>query len=198
MREVLLKTYAALPAVRQNEVFRYAGGKGDADEKVRALIEECVALALPVLSYKVCFLTLSVSEFFKTFGECSLTKTRLDGCERALIFGASLGLGIDRLIARYAGTQTAKALLLQALGAERIERLCDEFCQDIARDYAAQGFSVGGRFSAGYGDFPLEKQTEFFALLDCGRKIGLTLNESLLMSPSKSVTAAVGMRKNRE
>ena len=31
-------------------------------------------------------------------------------------------------------------------------------------------------------------------MLDCPRKIGLTLNDSLLMSPTKSVTAIVGLR----
>jgi 5-methyltetrahydrofolate--homocysteine methyltransferase len=31
--------------------------------------------------------------------------------------------------------------------------------------------------------------------LDCNRKIGLTLNDSLLMSPSKSVTALIGVAK---
>ena len=36
-------------------------------------------------------------------------------------------------------------------------------------------------------------QKDIFKVLDCERKIGLTLNESLLMSPSKSVTAIVGI-----
>ena len=36
-------------------------------------------------------------------------------------------------------------------------------------------------------------QREIFAALDCPRKIGLTLNESMLMSPSKSVTAIIGV-----
>ncbi|MBQ7879735.1 MAG: Vitamin B12 dependent methionine synthase activation subunit, partial [Clostridia bacterium] len=40
---------------------------------------------------------------------------------------------------------------------------------------------------------PLQTQKEMFALLDCERKIGLTLTESLLMSPTKSVTAFVGL-----
>lgn len=49
------------------------------------------------------------------------------------------------------------------------------------------------RFSAGYGDLPLEVQKDIFRVLDCPRKIGLTLNDSLLMSPTKSVTAIVGI-----
>lgn len=49
------------------------------------------------------------------------------------------------------------------------------------------------RFSPGYGDLPLSAQREIFAVLDCGKRIGLMLNDSLLMSPSKSVTAFVGI-----
>jgi len=51
------------------------------------------------------------------------------------------------------------------------------------------------RFSAGYGDFPLETQGRFFAELDCARKIGLSLTDSFLMTPTKSVTAVVGLSK---
>ena len=40
---------------------------------------------------------------------------------------------------------------------------------------------------------PLEKQKDIFALLDCNRQIGISLNESLLMTPSKSVTAIFGI-----
>ena len=49
------------------------------------------------------------------------------------------------------------------------------------------------RFSPGYGDLPLSAQKNIFAVLDPERRIGLTLNSSLLMSPSKSVTAFVGL-----
>ena len=49
------------------------------------------------------------------------------------------------------------------------------------------------RFSPGYGDLPINMQKDIFAALDCPRKIGLSLNESLLMSPSKSVTAIIGV-----
>ncbi len=181
--------FSSLSSVDEREVFRYAGGKGEADGEVLTLLRECIAEAQPALSYKACFLALSVDEFFARFGKCRLTEARLQGCERAVIFAATLGLEMDRLIARYASVHTAKALLLQALGAERIEALCDRVCETLAAEYG----KIGVRFSAGYGDFPLSTQTEFFQLLNCNRALGLTLNESLMMSPSKSVTAAVGI-----
>ena len=118
-------------------------------------------------------------------------RKNLEGCERAVVFAATLGLDMDRLIAKYAGVKTAKALLFQAIGTERIEALCDVFCEDLQREYA----QVKQRFSAGYGDFSISAQKEIFTMLDCSRQIGLTLNDSLLMSPTKSVTAIVGVKK---
>ncbi|MBQ5601557.1 MAG: Vitamin B12 dependent methionine synthase activation subunit, partial [Clostridia bacterium] len=71
-----------------------------------------------------------------------------------------------------------------------IEALCDAFCADIKKEYNT---GLEPRFSPGYGDLPLSAQKNIFAVLDPERRIGLTLNSSLLMSPSKSVTAFVGL-----
>ena len=49
------------------------------------------------------------------------------------------------------------------------------------------------RFSPGYGDVSLEVQKDFFRLLPCQR-IGLTLMDTLIMSPEKSVTAFIGIK----
>ena len=49
------------------------------------------------------------------------------------------------------------------------------------------------RFSPGYGDFPLECQPGLFRLLGVQRNIGVTLTDSLLMLPTKSVTAVIGL-----
>ncbi|MCR5275107.1 MAG: Vitamin B12 dependent methionine synthase activation subunit, partial [Clostridiales bacterium] len=48
-------------------------------------------------------------------------------------------------------------------------------------------------FSPGYGDLPIEVQKEFLPLLDAERRLGITLSDSYLMSPSKSVTAIIGI-----
>ena len=54
------------------------------------------------------------------------------------------------------------------------------------------------RFSPGYGDFHLKHQKDMILLLDCPRKIGLTLTDSLLLAPSKSVTAVMGISKKNK
>ena len=88
--------------------------------------------------------------------------------------------------------------MLDALGAERIESLCETFCKELSLKSRAKGACVTPRFSPGYGDLPLTFQKEIFRVLDCPRQIGLSLNESLLMSPSKSVTAIMGIRRKYE
>ena len=61
----------------------------------------------------------------------------LQGCDKVILFAATVGLAPDRLIARYGRLSPTKALCMQAIGAERIESLCDAFCDELAADYAA-------------------------------------------------------------
>ena len=199
MNTVLVRTYCA-PAFDKKEVLRYAGVRGCAPE-LDTILQECMDEVESKLVYRVCYREFAVMHhdscldlgFVKT--ESVGLKKNLAGCESIVLFAATVGMEIDRLIARYATVSPTKSLLLQAIGAERIESLCDAFCREIGEEKAKIGLKTRPRFSAGYGDFPLEAQKEIFAVLDCPRKIGLTLNQSLLMSPSKSVTAIIGVGK---
>ena len=190
---VFVKNYVA-PLVDRREILRYAGCRGEADERTLALLEECLQEAESVCAYRVCYRVFDVKqndgvlEIGSIKTDSKALRSHLDSCEKAVVFAATLGLGLDRLITKYASVATAKAVMLQAIGAERIEALCDTFCADLKKEYK----NIKSRFSAGYGDFPLSAQRDIFEMLDCPRQIGLTLNDSLLMSPTKSVTAIVG------
>lgn len=191
-----------LPPVRCREVLRYAGAREETAE-LAALLEEALSETAAVNSGKVCWaeFPITVTDTGLDLGVC-ITQSKalqksLAGCDRVILFAATVGLTPDRLIARYSRLSPARALLMQAIGAERIEALCDAFCEKM-RQEAADGQGISHRFSPGYGDFPLETQRDIFRVLDCPRKIGLTLNDSLLMSPSKSVTAVFGIGPRTE
>lgn len=191
---VYTRRYAP-PPWRQGEILRYAGVRGEAPE-LAAPLEECLREAEGVLDYRIAYCKMDARaalDWLRT-PSADLQKN-LAGCDHVVLFAATVGIGIDRLIARYAPLSPTKALLFQAIGAERIESLCDTFQGEIAAEMVQSGRKTRPRFSPGYGDFPLEAQKDIFTLLDCPRRIGLTLNESLLMSPSKSVTAIIGARK---
>jgi hypothetical protein len=187
------------PPLSRGEIRRYMG-QPVRDAETDALLEECLARSLGVLTYRVCFAhcplaasgdTLSLG--FAEVQSADLAR-HLDGCASVLVFAATLGVGLDRLILRESRRSPAHALCLQAIGTERIEALADRFCADEA----ARLGPLRPRYSPGYGDLPLSFQTEIFRALDCPRRIGLTLTESLLMSPTKSVTAVVGVESGRD
>ena len=192
-----IRRYSApLPPVDEGEMLRYAACRAP-DEGVLALGRDAAAEGEKVLRPALCWreVPLTVRDAQVDLGFTAFDSEKLAaalrGCDRAVIFAATVGLELDRLIARYGRLSPAKGLMLQALGAERIEALCDSFCDYLAEQYAP--LTVRRRFSPGYGDLPLQNQRAFFDALQCHREIGLYLNESLLMSPTKSVTAIVGI-----
>ncbi|MBQ1965597.1 MAG: Vitamin B12 dependent methionine synthase activation subunit [Clostridia bacterium] len=173
------------PPVNRKEIFRYLNAR----EGLESLVEECLAELLPLLSYRVCSLDFpvickedQVDLSFAVTDSKALAKN-LAGCRTVTVFAATVGIAPDRLMARYQVLSPVKALCINAIATERIEALCDAFEQSQA--------PCRPRFSPGYGDLPLELQRELFAALD-PQCIGLTLNESCLMSPTKSVTAILG------
>lgn len=194
---IVSKTYPA-PPFCEREILRYAGCRS-ADDGVAALLDSCIREVRDKLSYRVCYgeFPVTVTGDSCDLGAFAVRSTRLAanlaGCSSALVFAATVGVEIDRLIAKYGRLSPSRALVLQAIGAERIEALCDAFCADVA-----DGRCPKPRFSPGYGDLPLTVQREVFAVLDCSKRIGLSLNDSLLMSPSKSVTAFVGLSCHKE
>lgn len=190
---VFVQGYDA-PKINVDEILRYAGARQGSDA-VNALLSECISEAEGVLQYSVCHCELPVSmdgDGLDLGGIKVVSddlKRCLVGCSRCVLFCATVGMGMDRLIARYNSLSPAKALIMEALGNERVESLCDELCRTLKAKYGC----VRPRFSPGYGDLPLKMQRDVFAVLDLNKRLGLTLSEGLIMAPSKSVTAIVGI-----
>ena len=123
-------------------------------------------------------------------------KKHLEGCGEILLFACTAGAETDRRIARAKLLSPAKGLLMHAIGAQQVEGGCDRLCARLAQQFPDR--QLTDRFSPGYGDLTLEMQRDVMAALDCGRTIGITLTDSLLMTPSKSVTAIIGMKVREE
>ena len=196
-----VRVYSLTPGeIDRREVLRYMGGR-EADGELTALMEACIEEARDAFSYRACAMETPISivgnriDFGFTAVESRDLAKSLAGCKSVLVLAATVGLGIDRLIARYSRVSPARALCMQAIGAERVEALCDALCAHVQ---AESGKSLRPRFSAGYGDLPLSLQNEIFEGLNCAKHIGLNLCDSLLMSLTKSVTAIVGIAGNEE
>ena len=122
-------------------------------------------------------------------------RKHLEGCGEILLFACTAGAETDRRIARAKLLSPARALLMHAIGAQQVEGACDRLCSRLAAQFPDR--QLTDRYSPGYGDLPLSIQRDVMEALDCGRTIGVTLTDSLLMTPSKSVTAIIGMKEKQ-
>ncbi len=189
-----------MPDPDRSEVYRYLGyGRSVPDEAVRDAVERCVAelsaAVRPCAVWEEYPLVTEGPDRIR-FGEKEIRSRHLGrnlaGCGRIAVLAATLGVGPDRLIARAAVSRVSGMVILQAASAAMIEAWCDRINEEIRAGAAAEGLSCRPRFSPGYGDFPLEFQRDLLGLLDASKRIGVTLTESYLMAPSKSVTAVIG------
>ena len=184
------------------EAARYLGYHGsDPDETVSALIRQCIdevnAAAVPK-SVHARF-PLEFSEEEGAFHVASLAlqsrslRRNLEGCGEVYLFAATLGVAVDTLIRRNALMDSAKGLVTQAAAAAVIEAYCDEENEKLKQEAAAEGLYLRPRYSPGYGDLSLDCQEDFLSLLKAQKTIGLTVTDSGLMVPMKSVTAIIGI-----
>lgn len=178
------------PLVDKKEILRYMGCKTP-DENILSILEECLTEAMPTFSYTVSYSVFPI-KYKKDISSDGLLK-HLSDSDEIIIFAATIGIGIDRLISKYSRISPTKAVVFQAIGTERIEALCDAFCDEMKKKYGC----ITNRFSPGYSDWDIKDQKLIISVTDATKNLGICLNDSFLMSPSKSVTAVVGI-KNTE
>ena len=190
-----------------SETARYLGYQKVSvpDEQTDALIKNAASALLEVIKpqavYEQFNLRVEYDEEAGT-GMVSFSDVRIPSkdlarnlreCNKVVIFASTLGAQCDQEIRRAQIKAPVKAAVLQATGAMYIEKCVDLLNEKIRIEFEEQGYKVRPRFSPGYGDVSLEVQKDFFRLLPCSR-IGLTLMDTLIMSPEKSVTAFIGIK----
>ena len=184
--------------IPRTEVFRYMGLNGsEPGGALAALTESCLSDFSRVARYLACYLVLPVRrtgggvDFGAFFAAGSSLSRHLEGCRRAIVFAATTGMAAELQRRRAAVVSPARALVLEAVGTAAVECFCDELGRRWAKEFA--GCPLRTRFSPGYGDLPLAVQKPLLRCLDSGRKAGITLTDSLLMIPQKSVSAIIGI-----
>ena len=181
--------------INKKEALRYLR-VANADSATDALVDECICEIYKIASPKASYLESEVELLgndtvkfdFMSVKSHSLSES-LKNCKRAIVFSATLGIEVDRAIEKYSKFSQSKAAVYHAVGSAFIESFCDYVNKSLV-----EGLESTRRFSPGYGDLPLEAQRDVLRALDAERKIGIILSDSLLMSPSKSVTAIIGIK----
>lgn len=118
-------------------------------------------------------------------------KEHLKGCHEVIVMAVTLSMEADSIIRRYQLRSMAKGLAADAIASAAVERLCDMAEGIILKEFENEFFTW--RFSPGYGDLPLEIQGDVLSVLDATKRVGISITESGLMTPCKSVTAFIGV-----
>ena len=192
--------------INRKEVERYLGFRGidSVDAEMSRRIDECIEemnkSVNPKFTYKVFpieWTGVSDGTPVLRFAGIDIYKGNLSqnlrGCVEIVMMAITLGPGPDMLVRKSEVRDILRAYTFQAVGTAMAESWCDEINEKIRLEAKARGLYARPRFSPGYGDFPLEVQRDFEKILNLPKTIGVSLSDSLLMTPTKSVTAVIGL-----
>ena len=110
-----------------------------------------------------------------------------DSCDRIVIIACTLGLQLDQQLRYYSKINLTKMTVMDALASSYIEIKCDEY--EAKQNFGKRTF----RFCPGYGNVPLELNKNLANALNCSKHIGLTVQESNLLLPQKSMIGLIGL-----
>jgi cobalamin-dependent methionine synthase I len=117
-------------------------------------------------------------------------------CSEIVLMAATAGTGIIDAIERdIAESNITHGIVLDAAGSEMVDASLDWIMNYFNRTLLRENRRLlRKRYSAGYGDLPLETQQTMYRLLQLDR-IGVQITESCILVPEKSVTAITGIRQ---
>ncbi len=190
--------YSALPtealspteaerAARLRVPLAYRDGATDAiEERLKKTIHAAMA-AVQVPFRKTAEGDLNFDGLFCVKSEA--LKKSLAGCESAYFLAVTLGMETERFLHRLSILSPAEHFLADALASAYAEAAADFASEILAREY-----SLTSRFSPGYADLPLSLQPVLLSAVEANKYLHITLKDSFLMLPQKSITAIIGIR----
>lgn len=187
----------------ESEALRYLGYRGSpAGEDIRRRVSFCLdelTEKCPGRSVSRRF-PVALGDGCVTVGNLKIEskdlRKHLSGCSEAYLFAATLGAQADLLLERHSKTDMSLAAVFQAAAAARVESICDREQERLEAE-TGEKLHLRPRFSPGYGDFSIRYQKDLLRVLDCPKRIGLSMTESFLLVPTKSVTAVIGITADK-
>lgn len=117
----------------------------------------------------------------------------LENCTKVIIMSATVGEDIEEAVTKhFSEGRYAYSTLLDSAATTAVEQIADNMEKYLKPMLARQGLAMKWRFSPGYGDWPIEQQPELLRLSKASL-IGVSLTESFMLYPRKSITAIIGL-----
>lgn len=109
------------------------------------------------------------------------------------LFACTAGPEITSLAADYNRKgKTIHAYIVDSIGSIVVERAMDKVQEHLSLFMQERGLRITNRYSPGYCNWDIREQAPLFGLLPAGF-CGITLSDSMLMKPIKSVSGLIGV-----
>lgn len=187
--------------ITEREVWRQMGyGETTPDDRVakttRQIIREVSPMVHPRFGYTVVsgeLLSNLLRVDNQTLHVGKTIATQLKKSEAFALFVATVGREFEQFQQKVSGSDDIlHAFITDALGSVMAEHCADQLENHLQTSIDKLGWRHTNRFSPGYCHWPITDQPTLFALLG-EASCGVTLNESCLMSPIKSVSGIIGV-----
>lgn len=188
----------------KKEVLRYLGYKKQKiDKKLESLIDKSIEEVKDTSIYRYTFKSFDLKKIkegillkgTEVLLKGENIKTHLRASNKCVIMAVTIGFEIDKKLRYYQLKDMTKAVIFNACASVYVEESCDEVQNIIEKE--VKPYYITPRYSPGYGDFSIEIQQEIVNILDTRRKIGLEVTENNVLIPEKSVTAIIGLQKEK-
>lgn len=193
--------------IDKKEVLRYLNiFKNLDDENINKLIDESIVEIKKIINFRYLYQKFNIENRKKGISIKNTTlilkgesiKEHLKNSEEIYLMAATLGSEIDRKISYYEKKSVTKSMIFDACATTAIEEACDQLEKEIKEKVLTAGNeAITFRYSPGYGDLSIAIQKEFLRILKAPKKIGLTASKYNMLLPTKSVTAIIGIIKEK-
>lgn len=191
--------------IEKSVALRYLNYKNQyIDENTSKLLDESIKELMEICQFKYVFRIFSLKKddtCISFENQINIRSNDLKSlfchCDKSAVMAATIGFETEKRIRYYNITDLSKALVFDALATTFIEALCDAAEAEIKEFAAKEGCSITLRYSPGYGDVSISHQGEILSALDAQKLIGLTVSDSSILIPRKSVTAFIGFDKSK-
>lgn len=197
-----------IASIDRSEVLRYLGYAGqemtdELSERIDRVVARCLEICQPAGTWRVYDVAGEAVPEGSDVPEVRLAGSalaprghdicaHLRGAVAAGIMACTLGVASERELRRLSMVDPLDAVVFDAACTTLVERAADATEAQLVAEAARRGLYTNYRYSPGYGDWTLDAQPQMLAAVDAQRQLGLTLTPTLLLVPTKSVTALVG------
>ncbi len=130
------------------------------------------------------------------FSPSKIVTTQLKDSTSAALFVCTAGEGIsDHANQLLNDGDPLASYIFDVIGSVTVEKAMDKLQKKLELNFKKIGLSISDRYAPGYCEWSVGEQQQLFSLLP-DNFCGITISDSALMSPIKSVSGIIGIGKN--